>query len=326
MFKIFISKSTYQRIEAEEQQKLEDKRSYLYKLLRGYRQSIVFLRPDEMLPEECLLKHPSSLFILDLPILEAQRLQKSYGVCCISGEHPSIATLIDVNDEQTTNEGEPLELGWGTVLRSLNDIPSNALLLTDRYLFSKVSARYGNGIDNVHDILDVLLPQRFMGEYHVSVVFDMESMHADYSFADIATSLNRLKQSLNRNYPIMMEVLGITSACPVYSKLHNRRIVSNYYIVKAEHKLAAFDGNKATAQQTITPQVLFTLDSLNGHSTPPLKSITQITSALHQFSRWALQVDNNGLYNYALNGEWLERCEGMKNRIINNGTRDIHQL
>ena len=97
---------------------------------------------------ETVLQNPSSLFILHIPILEAERIQKSYGVFCLSGDVVNILPLIDVNDEQTTNEGEPLGQGWGTVLRSLRDIPTNALLLTDRYLFSKVSARQGNGIDS----------------------------------------------------------------------------------------------------------------------------------------------------------------------------------
>ena len=275
---------------------------------------------------ETVLQNPSSLFILPIPILEAERIQKSYGVFCLSGDVINILALIDVNDEQTTNEGEPLGQGWGTVLRSLRDIPTNALLLTDRYLFSNVSSYKGNGIDNVNDILEVLLPQRFLGEYHVTIVFDVEQIHEDYTFREIVDSLEDVKQSLQRDYPIVMEVLGITQKCPIYMKLHNRRIVSNYFIVKAEHRLAAFDGNKATTQQTLTPQVLFTADSLNGHSTPPLKSIDQMTATLRSFSNWTRRISLHTSYDYALNGEWQERCEGMKNRIINNGTRDIHQL
>lgn len=265
---------------------------------------------------ETVLQNPSSLFILPIPILEAERIQKSYGVFCLSGDVINILALIDVNDEQTTNEGEPLGQGWGTVLRSLRDIPTNALLLTDRYLFSNVSSYKGNGIDNVNDILEVLLPQRFLGEYHVTIVFDVEQIHEDYTFREIVDSLEDVKQSLQRDYPIVMEVLGITQKCPIYMKLHNRRIVSNYFIVKAEHRLAAFDGNKATTQQTLTPQVLFTADSLNGHSTPPLKSIDQMTATLRSFSNWTRRISVHISYDYALNGEWLERCEGLKNRMI----------
>ncbi|MBR1682015.1 MAG: hypothetical protein IJ767_05705 [Bacteroidaceae bacterium] len=314
--KIFIADKTLLRIDAEEKQKPKDKRSFLYKLVCAYPNDLVVLKGNQVQPEEQLLQHPSSLYVLDVPILEAERLQKSYGVCCVGGEHPSIATLIDTNDEHTTNDGEPLGQGWATALQSLRGVPSNALLLSDRYLFTNVSAGKGNGIANVHAILDVLLPQRFLGEYHVTIVFDVEKIHTTYTFNDIVARLERVKQSLHRDYPIMMEVLGISEDCPVYTKLHNRRIVSNYYIVKAEHRLAAFNGNIATSQQTITPQVLFTVDSLNGHSTPPLKSIEQMTAALRSFSHWTRNLMDHSAYCYAVNGERMERCRGVRNRMV----------
>lgn len=126
---------------------------------------------------------------------------------------------------------EPLGDGWGTVLKSLKGIPSNALLLTDRYLFSGYYPKFGNGIDNVQSILDTLLPKTFLGEYHVTVVFDNDNKNEEYSFNDIASQLYHVKQSLHRTYPINMEVLGITEYNEVYDKRHNRRIISNYYTI-----------------------------------------------------------------------------------------------
>lgn len=320
MFNIIISQDVLERILTSEQKKPDKARSLLLELLQQQKIDVSpkLLEYITCIPahHEIVLQHPSSLFILDIPIVEAERIQKSYGVFCMSADAVDIAPLIDVNDEQTTGNQESLGKGWNTVLQGLRTIPSNALLLSDRYLFSKLSASQGNGIANVHAILDVLLPQRFLGEFHVTVVFDPQAVHKDYTFADIATRLNRIKQSLHRDYPITMEVLGITTKCPIYDKLHNRRIVSNYYIVKAEHKLAAFNGNKATSQQSITPQVLFTIDSLNGHSTPPLKSINQMASALRDFSRWIHTISDHSIYSYAVNGEWFERCGEIRNRLL----------
>lgn len=340
MFRIFTEEAILRKIIDSEISKPERTRSTLFRLLQMQKNVFVSSKDAAWLHtvkneskicldaslsayidglashSETVLQHPSSLFVLDVPILEVERLQKSYGVCCICGDCPSIATLIDTNDEYTTNNTEPLGQGWGTVLQSFRNIPSNALLLTDRYLFTNESYRMGNGIVNVKAILDVLLPQRLLCEYHVTIVFDVEKLHSDFTFNDIVERLEEVKQSLHRDYPIVMEVLGINSTCPIYMKLHNRRIVSNYYIVKVEHKLAAFNGNVATAQQSIIPQVLFTVDSLNGHSSPPLKSIEQMTATLRSFSRWTLRISDHSSYSYALNGELMDKCNGIKNRLF----------
>ena len=86
-------------------------------------------------PED-VLKNPSSLYILDITHAEALAIQKTYGVLCVSGDSPDITLLIDINDIHITKEQEKLGRGWDTVLDSVEPLPSNALLLTDRYLFA----------------------------------------------------------------------------------------------------------------------------------------------------------------------------------------------
>lgn len=342
MFNIFISEPILRQIVTSAAQKPEAAQSYLYKIIK--KQKMVYASsdsPDSAWAEACKSKHgitvdfsksdyikgiparpasvlqaPSSLFVLDIPIIEAEKIQKSYGVICINGEHPTASLLIDVNDDHTTDSQKPLGKGWDTVLDSVEYLPSNALVLTDRYLFADVSPRKGDGFVNVHDILDQLLPQKFLDEYHVTIVFDNQNKHPSYTFNGIATQLNKLKQKLNRHYPIMIEVLGITPNCAIYDNLHNRRILSNYYLVKMDHKMAAFNQNRGTTDQTITPQVLFTDDSLNGHSSPPLKAIDQTIATLRNFSRSLNNLTDHSVYLYAVNGRRMERCMGIRNRLI----------
>lgn len=343
MFRIFIAESALKRVIETEGCKPEINRSYLYKVMRQLKKLYVSAdAPDTVWAEglrqqhqiiadytksdyikgikdhpETVLQNPSSLFILDIPITEAMKIRASYGVFCFSGENANIAQLIDTNDEHTTDEEEPLGNGWNTVLKSVKSLPSNALLLTDRYLFSAISPKNGNGIDNVRSILDTLLPEKFLGEYHVTIVFDNDSKNEKYvSFNEIVSQLNTVKQQLHRNYPINMEVLGIKPDTDIYDDLHNRRIVSNYYIIKVEHKLAAFNGNKGTCMQTITPQVLFTIDSLNRNSTPPLKAIDHLIATIREFSQYASRSNNNPDYYYALNAKRMEKCTGIKNRLL----------
>ena len=339
MFNIFIAESILKAIVEEESKKTEASRSYIYKVLRE-RQTLYVsaatpdlawadtLKTEHKITAdysksdyisniegrpETVLENPSSLFILDITISEAENIQTSFGVICMSGKNLSTRFLIDTNDEHTIDEQEQFGNGWSTVLKSFKGIPSNALLLTDRYLFSATAPKHGNGIDNVQNVLDALLPKKFLGEYHVTIVFDNESKNENYKFNDIIYLLDNAKQALHRDYTINMEVLGITANCEIYNELHNRRIVSNYFIVKVEHKLAAFNKNVSTCLQTITPQVLFTIDSLNKNSTPPLKAIDHAVATIRNFSETA---PNNNDYFYALNGKRMEKCSSIRNRLL----------
>ena len=313
MFNIVISDSIYNKIIAGSEG------TPLHKLLKQQPSRLLSSADTDYLrqhPEE-VLKKPSSLYILDVSPAEALGIQRSFGVMCLSGDNPNISPLIDINDVHISNEREKLGRGWDSVLDSVERLPSNALLLTDRYLFAFRSPDAGDGLSNIHDILNELLPQQFSGgDYHVTVVFDDMSKHKSYTFNEIATKLNRIKTQLRRDYPIMMEVLGITPDCSIYNKLHNRLIISNYYLVEAGHKLAAFNHDKGTARQILLPMTLFTESSINGTSTPPLKAIDQTLSTLREFSKSLSKLSDHSSYLYAVNGQRMEKCIAIRNRIM----------
>jgi hypothetical protein len=321
MFKVFISDFVYQEIVGKEEQQAPSARSYLYKLLK--QQSVNTFTAAEMQQlkskPETVLKNPSSLYILDISYSEALNIQKTYGVMCLSGGCPNISPLIDINDIHISHEQERLGHGWETVLDSVESLPSNALLLTDRYLFAFRKPDAGDGILNIHDILDELLPQQFLGgNYHVTIIFDNMAKDSTYSFEDIVMKLEDVKKQLSRDYPITMEVLGITKNCWLYKKLHNRMIISNYYMVEAGHKLAAFNKEIGTARQLLLPLALFTESSLNGKSTPPLDAINQTLATLRKFSKSLQYLPESGhaTYLYAVNGLRLDKCLSLRNRLV----------
>jgi len=161
MFKIIITDSVYQDIIRTEEQRPSSGRSHLYQLLMQQPVQQLSAEQTEKLrqhPEE-VLKNPSALFILDITPAEALAIQRMYGVMCLSGTDPNITPLIDIYDEHTTDKGEPLSRGWDAVLDSVEQTPSNALILSDRYLFKTTNPRYGNGFDNIRSILNELLPR-----------------------------------------------------------------------------------------------------------------------------------------------------------------------
>lgn len=321
MFKIYITDSIYNHIVKTEELKAVSVRHNLYKLLKQQPVELLTSVDTDYLknhPED-VLKHPSALYILDIPYAEALAIQKQYGVMCLSCDNPDISPLVDVNDIHISKEYEKLGRGWDTVLDSVETLPSNALLLTDRYLFAFRKPTAGDGIANIHDILNELLPKQFLGgNYHITIIFDNMAKDATYTFDEIVSQIEDVKMQIKRDYPITMEVLGITSDCSIYNKLHNRMIISNYYMVEASHKLAAFNKDVGTARQLLFPLSLFTESSLNNNSTPPLDAINQTLTTLSDFSKSLSKLSEyaHNTYLYSVNGKRMEKCIAIRNRLM----------
>ena len=319
MFKILISENIYNNIMGTEATKAKAIRSMLYKLLTLQPIQQLTAEQTQQLKDhpEDVLKNPSALFILDITRAEALAIQKTYGVICLSREAPDISPLIDVNDIHRSENKKPLGRGWDSVLDSVEKLPSNALILIDRYLFAERNAAYGNGFDNVKAILGELLPREFGTKYHVTIIYAKGDDGEAYTFQEVATRLSEISKDLERPYEITIEVIRITEQCsPMYYDFHDRFILSNYYCVEASHQLAAFNKNVATARQTIIPWALFTESSLNGISTAPLEAITQSASTLRTFSKSLSHLRDHSIYSYAVDGTVMEKCMGVRNRLI----------
>lgn len=315
MFKVYISESAYQGIVGS----ATTGQSYLSKLLN--KQSLQLLKEADTerykKHPENVLKNPSALYILDIPAANALAIQRMYGVMCLSSSAPDISPLIDVNDEHTTEKKVALGRGWDSVLDSVEHLPSNALILNDRYLFKTTNPVFGNGFDNIRSILTELLPRELNTKYHVAVIFDRDEIDPLYNFKSISKRINDIALEFKMPYEIVTEVLGLSEGKDIYYKFHNRRIVSNYFVVKMDYTLAAFNKTEGTSEQTIIPQVLFTEDSLNKSSSAPLKSMQQITKALKSFSDSlkSPSMDHNS-YSYAINGQCKNQCLTITNRLI----------
>lgn len=124
MFKVFIAEKILRNIIQAESHRPSNSRSNLFKILKSAKNLYVAMdAPDlawikqlkddfglvadttrseyiKKIPSkpESVLKNPSSLFILDIPLAEAKKIQVEYGVICRSGVDTNVSTLIDVND------------------------------------------------------------------------------------------------------------------------------------------------------------------------------------------------------------------------------------
>ena len=316
MFKVFLTEDTYRKVSTND----VDKNFYLNKLLKHQTVQLLTEVDNENLkthPEE-VLNNPSALYILDISPEEAFDIRSKYGVMCLSNANPDISPLIDINDYFKPSTEKIKFKGWDKVLDNIEILPSNALVLIDRYLFSSRNKEKGEGLSNVRHILNELLPQKFEGgDYHITIVFNFEAKHPSFSFSEIVTKINDIVHQLRQGYNFMVEVFCIKETCCLYDDSHDRQIISNYYFVEASHQLAAFtDDDKGTVSQSITPWSLFTESSLNGESSAPLDAIEQTVKVFSKFYASIYDETERETYFYGLNGKRMERCMGVKNRLL----------
>lgn len=359
MLKIFISNSILSDIIFQAEDDSKKTHDAVYQLLKSH-QTVIYVSdqystlPIEVelfcqsygkIPQEnrcdfftkiisnpsTVLEEPTSVFLLDIESERAKEIQEKYGVICLSKEnaHNAGAMLIDDNKEYSPDAKQVFYEGWTTVLSGIKYLPSNSLIINDRYLFSNKESWKGNGISNVCQILQLLLPTKFAKRetglsYNVLIVFDPGELCEGHTFRSIALELISRITSM-RKYTIKLEILGISKGMrmdSIYFRLHNRRIISNYYIIKAEQQISAFHGVKGTCAQTITPQRFFTVDSLvkDTNSSSPQRSIQQLVEVLEDFDPNNV-IDSDGFkayYYLSATGKdnVKEECRNLANRLV----------
>ena len=350
MLKIFITAKILADFVSREAEKSDHERSNLYRILRNKKYSKIFIGScDSQLSAKLfnfrqmhgisfdsskisyvdsipfnhslVLEEPNALFILNVSKDIANDISRTYGVLCFSSDGIEDRKLMDKNIEYSPYKKDNVG-GWSPILSSIKDLPSNSLVIVDRYLFFNDTGTFHNGIKNVFDVLNTLLPEQLdiNTHYHVMIVFSSSPNTKTLSFGKISTLINKKKETLGRSYHIDIELMSISKNSRFYDDTHNRRIISNYYIVRAEHQIGAFFDTTSSCSQTLTPQRLFTYYCLRSYSDPPLKSIEQTVNTLKSLSDILSSEIKQNLCSYAFNGKVFtpEKCNNTKGlRIIN---------
>lgn len=281
-----------------------------------------------------VLENPNAVFLLNIEAKVAENIQNKYGVICqsidcIDDDVLTKAYEYDVYDGQ---EG----VDWTIYFdKSNHSLPSNALIICDRYIFSadsKTSPKIAQdvleqGLSNIRGILNSVLPKRHNGEYNVLIVFDSSTFKQDEKielemFKSIVVNLKDFADGNKkvRHYKIRFDIISIDHNCINYKMLHNRRIISNYFLVRAEYKLRAFKDNVSTVSQTIFYDALFSKIVPIKPSGPdsPIKSQLQMVNCIREL------IQNGKCRKYALVVDKLENivvtnvCTACTNRLITN--------
>jgi hypothetical protein len=219
-----------------------------------------------------LLAHPKDIFLVDRSS-KSRTTKSNYGVILMTDKSAK-SEVLKLGWEEPLKINQPYS--WHSFFtdagRDMSKIPSNSLIIIDRYLF----ANFDQGLDNICEILDEILPKTFSGDYHILIISDPAEFkrYNDSTGAmtvlkteAAATELYDALSNIRDQYPLEIELLALSAFkgkrqsssdkthFNVYSDSHNRRIISNTFVIRAEHKLSAikeFGGRlQSNASQTI---------------------------------------------------------------------------
>jgi len=281
-----------------------------------------------------VLDNPNAIFLLDIERKKADDIQKQYGVICQSTDSidDDIITKAYEYDLSDGQEG----VDWSVYFNGNNHIlPSNALIICDRYIFSadaKADAKgtyeaLHLGLDNIRNIINSILPKKHNDEYNILIIFDSSTLtkselEENKMFDTIVNNLSDFANGYKRarHYKLRLDIISVDHNCINYKKLHNRRIISNYFVVRAEYKLQAFRDNISTATQTIYYDSLFSkiVKMKSNGPDSPIKSQMQTLSFIKDL------VKNGNCRKYASiidkqeGGGNNTNCSSCLNHLINN--------
>ena len=232
---------------------------------------------------ESVLDHPDAVFILDVDSDFALRIENDYGVICQPASTLDSHCRLTGQDrvkrvrkpEKTPGCATVIRKTWKDILgNQLRACPSNAMVLVERNFFSHYDKMTGElfGIENLRDLLDTVLPEKLKCEYQVLIIYQ-DGQHpteagkplSEMEFIrDTESRANEVVKGI-RGYPISVKLLSVSDPKryfdPVHRQLfndtHDRRLVTNYYLIEASWSLAPFYTDRARTNEKITMEYLF---------------------------------------------------------------------
>lgn len=269
-----------------------------------------------------VLEQPCGAFILNIDSTKANEIQSRFGVICQSVDEMStgLLTMEDIEIDGPNANGAT----WGRFPFGALGVPTNTLIIQDRYFFkSDQGENINNTYNNFVDILSTLLPRHFDDVFHVMVIVGAKKDGTAFimprdkvTFENVVDELEKRKKQIESQfgYTITLEVLSIPEGSYKYDKTHNRRIITNYYMIKTEWKLKAFRGKDPLADQTLTSKFLYS-KGLNMLSDPPVNKHTSWISDFRDIIKES-KKSLPGYYVYSCDGKHNLSTNDIKNRIL----------
>lgn len=141
--------------------------------------------------QEAILNHSDSAFLLDLDEVTVSNLQQKLGVICQSTNDLRDCVLATPSTTLSLITGEKKH-SWKELFQSVSRVPSNSLVIIDRYVFGfqKPNHGYLEGIENIKSIIQNVLPKDLNAPYHILLIVDeTDSPDRHYSRAKVIKNL-----------------------------------------------------------------------------------------------------------------------------------------
>ena len=192
---------------------------------------------------------------------EANDISKKYGIICI----PAKDNNVDDKKFDVLKKGETIYvkqdnsniLSWKTALSNFKNLPCNAIIISDHYFYKQTKNASDNLIELIKNIcvgdsIDILI---ICGDY--SNKSNENCKTPENLFEDqIVFYINNIIEILNIfggttfNLEFVFIKKSIFEDEDLYNITHNRRVFTPYFVINAEHSIAAF-GNKAKKMQLV---------------------------------------------------------------------------
>lgn len=274
---------------------------------------------------ETVVENPSAAYFLNLTEAESKKLQDEAGVIINCGVIDDKLIINGTYHEWLADEVIPNN--WKYILTSFDNFPSNSMIINDRNLFTGIERTVNIGVNNILRFLDNILPNNLKTDYHILIQSEQNSHPTNKQKCDdIALLLNTEIRNL-RPYNFIIEIVFYNRGTMFFASTHNRKIISNYKIGKAEYSFAAFkirDSDTSKNDDSFNLTTFF--DKINSsescsanlkaHENAAIKYTEIAVNCINKINQIG---PNDNVYRYYLNGVEVTQGQStvINNRLLN---------
>lgn len=269
-----------------------------------------------------VLEDPSAVYFLDISSKEAADIQMQYGVICKNEN--------DIDDTELGDWGEIISCegdydhNWSDFLAKIKQSPTNSVIISDRFVFSNDDFANDNkryGLDNIVSIIDAILPNSFTKDspYHIFILYSDKNAKGEstckVAFNKLAKKLyDRICDLRKGKFNILVEVVAVPGNSYGYEWTHNRRVVTNYHIIRTEHNLKAFNSRRSICSQTLNWDALFSKGIIDKNDVS-YKNFKILINNIQEINKYGVGHPEDSMYKYSCDSVCPKSAKD-KNKVV----------
>lgn len=193
--------------------------------------TLVSFFKDIMEDYSLVAEKPRSLFVLNADKDLMAQVQKDYGVIVQSKDCIDDDIIFSLKHFRELTKGDVIggeKSGWSNLIGNKITVPSNAIIISDNYLFAN---NHNAGADNLIKLVDAILPPELKIPFHVLIISkspDISEKRVNQLAGNIKTEITKL-----RDFNIQIEFVFTDT-------IHKRKLFSNYYSITCDKGFVMF--------------------------------------------------------------------------------------